>query len=150
MTKVPTVTAPPIVVVANEAIGNLNLEQVKDRLRKGGWTYEEAEAIEEWYKRFLKLAVKHSRATLIPSVPVEEFWRQHEQEEQYEEHCRAIFGKTLVRDAKFSETPEGVRDFPMLFAHTCELYRKEFGKSCMMESMGRLSEVGKSCRKWEG
>ena len=58
-----------------------------------GWTQEQANDAELWYKRYLFLVAKYPSAKPVPNRHLDEFWHQHILDTQaYAEDCQRIFG----------------------------------------------------------
>ncbi len=127
LTTSSTITNNPTDAV--QMITFLDLSKIKNRvMKRNGWTEDQTNVAEKWYRRFLILAVKYPDRKLIPSALIDEMWHQHILDtEKYSRDCDHIFGKFMHHNP--SGTPEegaSIRD--QLFAETKELYRSEFGE----------------------
>jgi hypothetical protein len=129
-----TVTTKPTNEVL-AAIQALDLESVKTRLMDRelgeGWTREYADSVEDAYKTFLSMVVKHQdRAEeIMLSKDVDEFWHTHIlQTMKYADDCEAVFGKFLHHAPHVGELTSADHERrAALTAKTRELYEREFG-----------------------
>ncbi len=83
-------------------IDELDLSMVKMKLclpveKEGkGWTTEQADTAELWYKRLLKLHVLCSDKVVVPIKFIDEMWHAHILDtHRYHEDCQEIFGHYL-------------------------------------------------------
>lgn len=83
-------------------IDELDLSMVKMKLclpveREGkGWTTEQADTTELWYKRFLKLRVLCPDKMVVPIRFIDEMWHAHILDTgKYHSDCQTIFGSYL-------------------------------------------------------
>lgn len=63
------------------AISTLNLGPIKFKLMDKedgeGWTREQVDTTEKWYKRFLSLMVLYPEKIIAPTKLVDKFWHYH-------------------------------------------------------------------------
>lgn len=147
----------PTIVVALQKIEMLDFRELKAKLMlpepEGyGWTEEQTNAAETWYKRFLVLHVLHPRHQNSPSVPVDQFWHAHILDtRRYVADCQDIFGH-FVHHFPYL----GLRDdrdiLKTVFKETNELYRQEFGTDATLELMGagHAADCSDPCSTDEG
>jgi len=90
-----------------ESIQNLDLLKVKLKLSRpshgsDGWTSEQVEEAEKWYKRFLALIHLRPGKQRVPNGVVDEFWHQHMLDSRaYFKDSDAIFGRYLHHNPYF-------------------------------------------------
>ncbi len=118
-----------------EAVAALDLELVKRKLTDGrdgpGWTREEAEVVDIWYRRFLIILVKYPDRALVPSRRVDEMWHQHILDtKKYARDCRAMCGRFIHHYPYFGmRSEEEAAERVQALAETERLYLEEFGES---------------------
>ncbi|MEJ0001924.1 MAG: hypothetical protein WDN09_01950 [bacterium] len=122
--------------MAVKAIENLDLSRIKGKLMiptsKGGkgWTEQEVDETEKWYKRFLILHAKYPGQKIVPNGPIDTFWHQHILDtRKYGQDCEAVFGEMLHHYPYFGLNGDAeTRDDA--FEQTNQYYRIEFGEDC--------------------
>ena len=113
----------------------LDLEPIKVKLMDAeegeGWTLEEADEAEIWYKRFLLLNFKYPDQSIIPTKIIDAFWHQHILDTQkYAEDCECVFGYFLHHFPYFGlRGEEDAANLEKAFQLTLPLFEKEFGAS---------------------
>lgn len=109
----------------------LNLDCIKYKLVKNGWSRLKADQTEVLYRRFLWLALLYPDAPLVPTEDVDKFWHQHILDtRKYALDCEQLFGYFLHHCPYFGMRDEADKaEMRSAFRLTCELYEKEFG-SC--------------------
>jgi hypothetical protein len=134
------------------AIEALDLESVKTRLMDPqlgkGWTREYADGVEEAYKTFLVMAVKHQELAedIMLSKDVDEFWHTHIlQTMKYADDCEAVFGRFLHHSPHVGKLTQADHDKRAALAEkTKVLYEREFGSTYGAEAAwaGRIGHTG--------
>lgn len=132
-----TLTTTPQVSIAERVkrIEELNLEpimvKIMDKKEGEGWTLEQTLEAAKWYKRFLTLALKFPRNSIVPNNQLDTFWHYHILDTmKYEEDCHYALGFFLHHFPYFGM--RGTQDAENLkssFAETLILMEKEFGES---------------------
>lgn len=112
-------------------INNLDLTNLKIKLQtQNGWTPEECEAAETWYKRFLTLRVKYPDKELVPNKEIDEIWHLHILDtRKYSNDCKDIFGSFFHHSPSY-----GQRNLSNELEMTKSLYRAEFGEDFILQS----------------
>ncbi len=119
-----------------EAIEALDLTDIKRKLMEPephgyGWTTEQANEGETWYKRYLETILANpDTAGCVPNVAIDRFWHCHILDtEKYIADCEAIFGHYLHHRQYMGMNGDGaLRD--ELFTQTNSLYRARYGEDC--------------------
>ena len=117
------------------AIHALDLESVKIRMMDPelgeGWTREYAEGIEQGYRNYLTMLVKHPEDAedLVVSKDVDKFWHTHILHTmKYTEDCEGVFGRYLHHSPHGRErTPAEAKARAASIEKTRNLYQREFG-----------------------
>ena len=112
---------------ALDKIGRLDLTEIVARTAKGyGWTGQQADEAEEWYKNFLKLCYLNRRQPVAAlGEDADLLWHQHIlYTDQYRRDCKALFGHYLDHDP--IDGPASAAD-RKAFERSRDLYLKEFG-----------------------
>src|SRR5690348_3991211 len=84
-----------------ESIRALDLTMVKRKLMEPypegrGWTTEQCEQADLWYRRYLTLCMLHEDVPCVPNTPIDTIWHQHILDTvAYADDCERIFGKFL-------------------------------------------------------
>jgi len=137
-----------------EAIENIDLEPIKvklmDKDEGQGWTLNQANEIEVWYRRFLFLSWKHQEQSIVPNKLVDKFWHQHILDtRKYAEDCERIFGFFFHHFPYFGmRGAEDKANLDSCFTETNELFVQEFGAAMPieMDGSGSCDSCGKdSC-----
>lgn len=101
-----------------------------------GWTKEQADSAELWYKRFLMLHLLHPKHPNSPSVPVDMFWHAHILDtRRYAKDCQDIFGH-FVHHFPYFGLRDDKAELQTAFGETNLLYQKEFGANAMLGLIG--------------
>jgi len=119
------------------AIDEMDLSMVKMKLclpmeKEGkGWSQEEAEEAELWYKRFLKLRIITGNVGIVPTKVIDEMWHAHILDTRaYHQDCQKIFGHYLHHFPYFGlRGGEDAAKLQSSFHETCALFTKHFGES---------------------
>ena len=120
------------------AIDSLDLTMVKMKLclpkkREGkGWTKEQADDCERFYKMFLKLHILYpSGVSIVPTKTLDEMWHAHILDTRaYHGDCMAIFGAYLHHFPYFGLRGEDdAANLHRSFSNTCDLFIEHFGES---------------------
>ncbi|MDD5165555.1 MAG: hypothetical protein PHG25_03430 [Candidatus Pacebacteria bacterium] len=118
-----------------EAIKNADLTPIKRKLMEPephgyGWTQEQAEEGEVWYKRYLTaILTDPEMAGCVPNVAVDRFWHCHILDTaKYMEDCNNIFGFYLHHNQYVGMNgDEKVRD--EMFSRTNKIFEDLFGEN---------------------
>jgi hypothetical protein len=130
-----------------QAIDALDLEPIKVKLmdeKEGeGWTLEQADAVEKWYKRFLFLSGKYPSQPLVPTPEIDVFWHQHILDtRKYQEDCDVIFGWFLHHFPYLGMRGEDdARKLIDSATATWALYEKHFSESVQELTIAFKPEV---------
>jgi len=118
---------------ALKKILSLDLEPMKGKLmdaeRGLGWSDQQAEEAEKWYKRFLFLHFKYPGKCLVPTSLIDELWHCHILDTQkYAADCDSIFGEFLHHVPTYgSNTADDEEAMKSTFEETKKLFDREFG-----------------------
>jgi hypothetical protein len=118
-----------------KAIASLDLDPIKFKLTRQdgeGWTAEQVNAVEKWYRRFLFLNLKYQEtASIVPTKTIDAFWHYHILDTiKYAEDCQEIFGYFLHHFPYFGmRGEEDEKNLKQAFDETAELFFAEFGES---------------------
>lgn len=95
-----------------------------------GWSKEQADIAEMWYKRYLHLLKKYPNQKFVPNAPIDAFWHYHILDtRRYAEDCKNVFGKFLHHNPYYGLKGDAeYRDED--FDKTNQFYRIEFGTDC--------------------
>ena len=141
---------PPAAVLgfnpAFAAVELLDLGPIKVKLMEPeegeGWTREQVNAVEVWYKRFLCLNLKYPSDSVVPTKAIDTFWHYHILDTQkYFADCDKVFGAYFHHFPYFGM--RGVDDAQALsnaFDETTDLFLIEFGES--LSSLGKFFSAG--------
>jgi hypothetical protein len=131
----------PSLIRSIQKINDLDFGELKAKLMlpepEGyGWTQEQVDSAETWYKRFLILHALYPEHRNTPSIPVDVFWHAHILDtRRYAANCQEIFGH-FVHHFPYLGL-RGDRDQLLkVFKETNELYRKEFNTDATLELLG--------------
>lgn len=120
-----------------ERIDQLDLTMVKRKLMEAfpegrGWSADQAEMAEKWYKRYLSLCAIYPAEAVVPNYPIDTIWHQHILDTAaYADDCQRIFGHFLHHFPYFELRGEDDRKHrDSSFDTTNELYLKHFGEDC--------------------
>ena len=128
-------TSDPRTDEAMRRIAELDLDCIKFKLMNTedgeGWTREQVDKTEKWYKRFLSLMILFPEKVILPTKLVDKFWHYHILDTQkYAEDCQDVFGYFVHHFPYFGM--RGVEDKANLMsagAETADLYTQVFGES---------------------
>ncbi len=116
----------------------LDLSMVKMKLclpveKEGkGWTTEQADDCEVWYKRFLKLClIKGNGKDVVPTKLIDQMWHAHILDtRKYQADCQAIFGHYLHHFPYFGLRGEqDAHDLQDAFHDTLNRFELIFGEA---------------------
>ncbi len=126
---------------ALRAIENLNLRMIKEKLMQAkGWTQEQADIAEKWYKRFLILRVKYPDHNAVPNELIDSVWHQHILDtRKYTDDCAGIFGEFLHHRPSYDKG--NAERLNAAFEQTNLYYRIEFGEDCAMVFPGKIAQT---------
>ncbi len=114
---------------AIDAINNLDLTNIKIKLISKGFTKEQANITEMWYKRFLTLRVNYPGEKLVPNEAIDEMWHTHVLDtRKYAKDCELIFGEFVHHNPAYGNHDEKIVQND--FNQTNLYYRIEFGADC--------------------
>lgn len=120
----------------HQAVTSLDLRPIKRKLSEPepegkGWSVQQVEEAEKWYKRYLHLVVTYPEFTFVPNEPIDVFWHQHILDtRKYELDCKNSLGYFLHHYPYFGLEGDE-QEFHEAFATTNKLYREEFGEDCI-------------------
>lgn len=125
-------------------IDDLDLSMVKMKLclpieKEGkGWTPEEADIAELWYKRFLKLCNMVPAQDIVPTKLIDVIWHSHILDtRKYHADCQAIFGHYLHHFPYFGIMGrQDERRLKKAFEITVALFEEFFGESPIFDKAG--------------
>lgn len=129
-----------------QAIDQLDLGPIKvklmDKEEGKGWTAEQVNMAEKWYKRFLFLCLKYPSKPIVPSKVIDAFWHYHILDTmKYAEDCQNIFGYFLHHFPYFGmRGDEDAKSLKAAFVNTNGLLMSEFGES-MSELLGVFPSI---------
>lgn len=117
-------------------IDSLDLKMIKMKLcestEKGGkgWSVEQSEECEVWYRRFLKLRLVCGKRILVPTKMIDDMWHYHILDTfKYHEDCQNIFGKYIHHFPYFGlRGKKDAQDQQRAFHETMDLFEKYFGE----------------------
>jgi hypothetical protein len=118
-----------------KAIDGLNLDPIKFKImdeEEGlGWTANQVDEVEKFYRRFLFLSAKYPEKSLVPSKHIDAFWHQHILDTQkYYVDSITIFGKFFHHFPYFGKRGEDDRqNWRNAISETNDLYIQHFKES---------------------
>lgn len=120
-----------------QKIDQLDFSQVKMKLclpieQEGkGWTVQEADECEEYYKQFLKLMTLYPGKNIVPTKTIDAMWHAHILDtHKYHDDCQQIFGSYLHHFPYFGlRGEEDAQNLQKAFAGTLSLFEEHFGKA---------------------
>ncbi len=121
-----------------KAVQELDLDPIKVKLMHGeeglGWTLDQANEAERWYKRFLFLNFKYPEKSIVPTKVVDKFWHFHILDTQkYAEDCDRVFGYFLHHFPYFGmRGDEDAANLKAAFSDTCSILKSEFGEDAQV------------------
>lgn len=131
-------------------VDSLDLSMITRKLgKKLGWSHDEAENAEKWYRRFLHLVEKYPTVRLVPNRVIDEMWHAHILDtRKYAEDCKTTFGYFVHHHPSYDDGKdmEGVT-----FERTNELFLAEFGEMARVDDSPcsgceRCDKGGGECR----
>lgn len=117
-----------------------------------GWSKEQTDGAEIWYKRFLMLRVLYPKHKNSPSVPVDKFWHAHILDtRRYAEDCQTIFGHFVHHFPYFGLRGDR-EELRAAFQETNMLYRQEFGTDAntALLGAGHVADCSDPCSTDDG
>ncbi len=129
-----------------QAIDTLSLEPIKlklmDKKEGKGWSLEQADIAEKWYKRFLFLCGKYPNEPIVPTMEIDIFWHQHILDTtKYQDDCEKIFGYFLHHFPYFGlRGEEDAENLKKSALASLALYQKHFSESVRELSQAINSE----------
>lgn len=118
-----------------KGICDINLTAVMMKLMEPvpegkGWSLDEAENAEKWYRRFLTLCHLYPGAPIVPNLPIDTFWHQHILDTRaYAKDCQEVFGYFMHHYPYFGLNGDAEQRDDA-FVDTNALYRTHFGEDC--------------------
>lgn len=118
-----------------QALVGLDLTQVKRKMmcpapEGHGWTQDQADEAEKWYRRFLEVSLRYPEHRVVPNLAIDMMWHQHILDTKaYARDCEEIFGEFMHHHPYYGmngDAPE--RDAS--FEETNRLYVALFGENC--------------------
>lgn len=120
----------------------LDLTNIKRKLMEPypegkGWTAQQCDEVEKWYKRYLAVIIKYPDARAVPNMPIDMFWHQHILDTAaYREDCAQVMGYFLDHYPYFGLNGDAdQRD--ICFDETNAIYRSMYGEDCKDMASGR-------------
>ena len=116
------------------AIQNLDLSMVKMKLMDVdgglGWTQEQADRAELWYKRFLFICLKYPEWEIVPTKEIDAIWHQHILDTRaYHDDCELALGFYLHHYPYFGILgEEDLRNLKRALDNTIQLFQEELGE----------------------
>jgi hypothetical protein len=110
----------------------LDLEPIKFKLVKEyGYSQDDVQVLEKWYRRFLFLTVKHKDQPIVVSEAIDNFWHQHILDtRKYAEDCQSAFGEFLHHFPYFGlRGDEDHRALRAAYEATLRVMRAEYGET---------------------
>ena len=140
------------------AIQALDLEPIRLRVMDHesgeGWTREYAEAIEQAYRAYLTMLVKHPEdiEDIVVSEDVDEFWHAHIlHTKKYMEDCEKVFGAYLHHNPHVGErTQADIERKASQVERTRRLYQEELGASQARDTAWCGATLGSNNASWCG
>ncbi|MFM2357397.1 MAG: hypothetical protein RJA61_134 [Candidatus Parcubacteria bacterium] len=121
----------------------LDLRDVKRKLMEPepegkGWTQDQADEAEKWYRRYIATIIKYPNATShVPNGPIDTFWHQHILDTAaYRDDCAHILGYFLDHYPYFGLNGDA-KERDDSFDETNQLYIAMFGEDCRTMSFGK-------------
>ena len=117
------------------AIHKLDLDPIKIKLmdhEEGeGWSRDQADVVELWYKRYLMLNLKFPKSSIVPNKLIDTFWHYHILDTmKYADDCQNVFGYFFHHFPYFGmRSSEDANNLKRAFASTEYLFLHEFGES---------------------
>lgn len=118
-----------------QALSQLDLNNVKRKLKEPapegkGWSDEQVNEAEKWYRRFLELIARFPNLNTVPNYVIDMFWHQHILDTRaYAQDCESIFGIFIHHYPYFGLNGDAdKRD--NCFEQTDDAYLLLFGESC--------------------
>lgn len=141
-------TLSPTVSETVQKIYSLDLSRIRGKLvcnpPEGlGWSQEQAEEAELWYKRFLHVySTDPYSKDNVPSIPIDAFWHYHILDTvKYARDCQDVFGCFVHHNPYYGINGDSAeRD--QSFLVTDKKYIQLFGESCMSMKQFSFSERG--------
>jgi hypothetical protein len=104
-----------------------------------GWTLDETQMAEKWYRRFLALCKMYPKFPVVPNYYIDSFWHQHILDTKaYAKDCKAVFGSFLHHFPYFGLNGDA-QERDDCFDSTNVLYRKHFGEDCTTMAVVRTN-----------
>lgn len=128
----------------------LDLTNVKRKLMEPepegkGWTRDQCDEAEKWYKRFLAATIAYPDARLVPNLPIDIFWHQHILDTAaYRNDCSHVLGYFLDHYPYFGLNGDA-QERDDCFDETNVFYRAMFGEDCTVMSFGVRTSHGAGC-----
>ena len=118
-----------------QSIDQLDLGPIKVKLMEKeegeGWSVEQVNLVEKWYKRFLLLNLRYPSVSIVPNAIIDTFWHFHILDTyKYAEDCQKVFGKFFHHFPYFGMRGEAdANDLKEAFIETKDMFFAEFGES---------------------
>ena len=113
-------------------IEGIDLEPIKFKLSKlEGYSIDEINVVEKWYRRFLFLAWRHPSSAVVVPEPIDAMWHHHILDtKKYADDCSRVFGDFLHHFPYFGlRGDEDARALRAAFKRTSALMDEEFGEN---------------------
>lgn len=132
-----------------KALEQVSFTNLKRKLQEAypegkGWSPEQCEEAEKWYRRFLSLRVLEPQLTVVPNGPIDGFWHGHILDTRaYMQDCEAVFGEMLHHYPYFGLNGDG-NERDNCFDLTNAAYERHWGENCT-QMAGFEDHSPKSC-----
>ena len=109
-------------------VNNLDFSKINSKLVDFyGWSKEDVDLINDYYKKWLALHVCYPDLATAPSVKLDEYWHMHILDtKQYMEDCQFVFGRYLHHYPYFGLEGDK-QNLDAGFELTRKLFRHHFG-----------------------
>lgn len=118
--------------IVKDRIASLDLQPIMFKLvTENGYTTDQVQVLEKWYKRFLFLTFKYKEQPIVIAEAIDTFWHQHILDtRKYAEDCAAVFGDFLHHFPYFGLRGEDDRRaLRTAYQATLNLLREEYGET---------------------
>jgi hypothetical protein len=112
----------------------LNLDPIKIKLMDTnsgkGWSRDQCDVVEKWYKRFLTLNLLYPEESIVPTKEIDEFWHYHILDtRKYADDCQSAFGNFFHHFPYFGmRDEEDSKNHKEAVNNTKNLFLCEFGE----------------------
>ena len=113
----------------------------------GGWSLDQVEEVEVWYKRFLMLTHLHRGTPIVPAKLVDQMWHTHILDTaKYADDCEKVFGAYVHHFPYFGVRSEQDRsELNSAWDSTKQMLRDEFSEDPAFDAGMSLCAGGSDC-----